>query len=448
MATKKSQSARKLTTSSTTAERPAKRRKLSPPSTASGSLNQRSQEKPSKKAKTAKPIPKKGTLPRPPRQRRPLQLRALQSRFVETRKKPSLNTSKPTSKSNSGLSTPSSSDISHKTAFTKSLLDQIWTRNKNQHRSQPWWKCLGMLKKAITQLALLDDRESQLRQTGGSGGALADATAVRRRFEQEAQIRSEREVWTEWVRETLVPRSYVAFTSLVSDTQFANLGVVLVGALADVVSIAGPPTPTTATTSKMEPPIPSLALATDKPITSDNNHRKATRLTATSLRVTGLRSGEQVERLYDSDDMGEVVERRTTPKNENEKSKAPPSSPPRPPIQKDTKDMIADRANASTGTRSSKGAVQHVLDNDGDDEVGEETSVQNRPQFRENRAQLNDTPSSLSNALTNQSQPKKPLPPSSSTTSRQKPVKKPASKDKKKKKGKTSAIDDLFAGLV
>lgn len=151
-----------------------------------------------------------------------------------------------------------------------------------------------MLRKAITTLVVLGEEEQRLRIQHDTA-TYVDSTQVRRRFEQESQLRREREVWHEWIRETLLPRAYLGFTSLVADTQFAQLGVVLVGVLADVMSVVGAPT-----ASKED------AQATTLPSESKS---QAKTLKATSLRVTGVHSGEIVERMYDSDDMGEVIER-------------------------------------------------------------------------------------------------------------------------------------------
>ncbi|KIW10186.1 hypothetical protein PV08_11147 [Exophiala spinifera] len=504
MASKKSQSSQRPGTAAATpnggAERPPKRRKLSVPSTPSAPASasggsKRPQEKASKKGNLVKPTSKKRALPRPPRQRRSLRPQPLQRSGETPIEKPFPTTSKATyAKSNSGASTPLSpaSDTSHKINFTKSLLDQIWTRNKNQHRTQPWWKCLGMLRKALTQLALLDDQETHVRQqhetSDGSARINLDAKEVRLRFEKEAQIRSERELWSEWVRETLVPRSYVAFTSLVSDTQFANLGVVLVGALADIASISGQPTSARASTatSKLERPVPSTVLAMATGAAGEQqpagasvraNHRKATSLMAKSTGVTGLQSGEQVERAYESDDMGEVVERplpqdKTHQREDSEsssKSKSQaktnanggPSSPQASVrVRKElyTETIISDgRSHAGP----SDGVVPPVSDDDDEaataDKEEEEKnkkkpSVQNRPQSQKSRAQLDihPSPSKKKIAAKQQPQPKMPTPPTASKLGQQKADKKTTSKDEKRKKKKTkgSAIDDLFAGLL
>ncbi|OAP57076.1 hypothetical protein AYL99_09189 [Fonsecaea erecta] len=250
-------------------------------------------------------------------------------------------------KPDSGLSTPqgtSKREPKFSLPFAKSVLDKIWIRNKNQHRTQPWWKSLSMLRKAVSRLVTIEQEERSLRDRPlGYGGATAmDAKAVRARFEREAQLRGEKEIWIDWIRQVLIPKAYLGFSGLVSDTQFAHLGLVLVGLLADVVGSVGLPTPSerqegveqalrrtgtiTATTGRRDPS-GTLETATSEAM--------ARSLTAKSIRVTGLQSGEVVERTYDSDDLGEVVERkRSGPKQEQEQEqeqdREPSQAPTRP----------------------------------------------------------------------------------------------------------------------
>ncbi|KAH0846543.1 hypothetical protein AYO21_11300 [Fonsecaea monophora] len=189
-------------------------------------------------------------------------------------------------------------------SFAKSILDKIWIRNKNQHRTQPWWKSLSMLRKAVFRLVLIEQEELSLR--GRIGQDTANAKAARERFERETQLRREKEIWADWARQTLVPRAYLGFSGLVSDSQFAHLGVVLVGLLADVVSSVGLPTPIPHEQIEQR----GKVITTTKGGQSDTATTKARSPTAKSIRVTGLQSGEIVERTYDSDDLGEVIERK------------------------------------------------------------------------------------------------------------------------------------------
>jgi hypothetical protein len=203
-------------------------------------------------------------------------------------------------------STTSPDNNVSKLALAKTLLDKLWVRHKNQHRTQPWWKSLSCLRKAVARLSQFEGEEQSLRAQSQTSALQMSARDARRRFERESELRAEKSLWMERVRETLVPTAYLNVSAVVADVQFANVGVVLVGILADVMSIVGPP---------------SSIQADRKTEASRSNHIKAGRkeiipeniqagsLKATSLRVTGLQSGELVERQYESDDLGEVVER-------------------------------------------------------------------------------------------------------------------------------------------
>ncbi|OQU99620.1 hypothetical protein CLAIMM_05230 [Cladophialophora immunda] len=223
-------------------------------------------------------------------------------------------------KPDSGLSTPqgtSDGEGKFTLSFAKSVLDKIWIRNKNQHRTQPWWKSLSMLRKAVSRLVLIEQEERTLRGLIGHGGV--DAKDARERFERETQIRREKDVWVDWTRQVLVPKAYLGFSGLVSDTQFAHLGSVLVGLLADLVSSVGLPTPSQQEEVEQGR---TVTTATRGGQSDTATAAKPRSLTAKNIRVTGSQSGEVVERTYESDDLGEVVERkRSGPKQEQELSK-------------------------------------------------------------------------------------------------------------------------------
>lgn len=118
---------------------------------------------------------------------------------------------------------------------------------------------------------------------------------ARRNFEEQATLRTQREAVTGWLRDTICPRCYIGFSSVVVDSQFANLGVVLMAALADVVTVVGQPRQVVADTVRGPEHDAVAANMT---------------LTARTVRITGTAAGSTVERIYDSDDLGEVIERR------------------------------------------------------------------------------------------------------------------------------------------
>jgi hypothetical protein len=188
-----------------------------------------------------------------------------------------------------------------KLAESLHLIDSIFVRNKNQHRSQAWWKPFSLLRNALRKFTTLEMREGELKNPVRTEAdvQVVDSKDVRRRFELEAQVRREREIVGEWIRETLCPWCYVTFSSLVADTQFANLGVVLVGSVSEIAGVVGLPQGSGTEVDECGYALQGAQVAT----------RQARSLTAHSLQVTGTEKGTLVERIYDSDDLGEVVER-------------------------------------------------------------------------------------------------------------------------------------------
>ncbi|KAJ6186347.1 hypothetical protein N7519_007648 [Penicillium mononematosum] len=82
-----------------------------------------------------------------------------------------------------------------------SMLHLIFHRNKNQHRRTKWWKWLSILKRATLDFAR-------------SGVKSHLATHV-------------------------IPRCYIAFSTVVADNQFSALGIVLLAVLARLSKITG-----------------------------------------------------------------------------------------------------------------------------------------------------------------------------------------------------------------
>ena len=184
-----------------------------------------------------------------------------------------------------------------KLAESLHLLDSIFVRHKNQHRSQAWWKPMSLLRKSLRKYVALETRENELKNPVR---AVEDAKAVRRRFELEAQVRREREMLGAWISETLCPRCYVTFSGVVADTQFANLGVVLMGVLAEIGSVVGLPQGLESAADRYADVVRGIQDA----------KRRSRSVTAYGVQVVGAERGTLVERIYESDDLGEVIERR------------------------------------------------------------------------------------------------------------------------------------------
>ncbi|KAI2469210.1 hypothetical protein F4781DRAFT_233328 [Annulohypoxylon bovei var. microspora] len=100
-------------------------------------------------------------------------------------------------------------------------------RNRNQHRRAAWWAPFGMLRRHVEKLV---DELLDLAATA------AKSKNKKRKRGDESDNRAERKVrdHVKWLRDLLVPKCYIAFSQLTADNQFATLGVVLLGALAQV----------------------------------------------------------------------------------------------------------------------------------------------------------------------------------------------------------------------
>jgi hypothetical protein len=120
------------------------------------------------------------------------------------------------------------------------------------------------------------------RSTGNDGSVRAED--VRRQLEREKGLEVQKREVEGFVRETLIGRCCLAFSTVVQDSQFAALGVVLMGVLASIGKEVGLP------------------------------RVEVEKIRGVSLRQTGVDRGEVVRREYSSprptrEDAEEVVER-------------------------------------------------------------------------------------------------------------------------------------------
>jgi ribonuclease MRP protein subunit RMP1 len=125
--------------------------------------------------------------------------------------------------------------------------------------------------------------EEELGRSTGKDGSVR-AEDVRRQLGREKGLEVQKREVEGFVRETLIARCYLAFSTVVQDSQFAALGVVLMGVLASVGKEIGLP------------------------------RVEVEKITGVSLRQTGVDKGEVVGREYGSpkprrEDAEEVVER-------------------------------------------------------------------------------------------------------------------------------------------
>ncbi|KAJ5107553.1 hypothetical protein N7456_004228 [Penicillium angulare] len=93
-------------------------------------------------------------------------------------------------------------------AAVHSILHLVYHRNKNQHQRAKWWKWLAILKRSAADLRSVD------------------SVAASARYQQHLAAH-------------LIPRCYLAFSTVVADNQFSTLGVTLLAALARLSKATG-----------------------------------------------------------------------------------------------------------------------------------------------------------------------------------------------------------------
>ncbi|KAJ4424715.1 RNase MRP subunit [Gnomoniopsis sp. IMI 355080] len=128
------------------------------------------------------------------------------------------------------------------------ILAGLTHRNKNQHRGTKWWPAFSMLRRSLQKLIL--DLTAAVQRAEAVGITRAKQrktpTLVKNAKQPELDRVVERAVW---IVAVLGPRAYEAFSQLTADRQFAQLGLVLIGVLAQVEAAMAPFVP-------VEPPKP------------------------------------------------------------------------------------------------------------------------------------------------------------------------------------------------
>ncbi|OTB20558.1 hypothetical protein K445DRAFT_313017 [Daldinia sp. EC12] len=102
-------------------------------------------------------------------------------------------------------------------------------RNKNQHRRAAWWAPFGMLRRHVERLVV-----ELLEAAAVTAAANKSKSKKRQRSDDGGGVERKVKGHVEWLRDVLVPKCYLAFSQLTADNQFATLGVVLLGVLAQV----------------------------------------------------------------------------------------------------------------------------------------------------------------------------------------------------------------------
>ncbi|KAI1417841.1 hypothetical protein F5Y13DRAFT_63175 [Hypoxylon sp. FL1857] len=102
-------------------------------------------------------------------------------------------------------------------------------RNRNQHRRSAWWAPFGMLRRHVDKLV-----DELLDAAAAANAAAKSKGKKRKRDNDDGRAEKKARGHVKWLRDVLVPKCYLAFSQLTADNQFATLGVVLLGALAQV----------------------------------------------------------------------------------------------------------------------------------------------------------------------------------------------------------------------
>lgn len=173
------------------------------------------------------------------------------------------------------------------------LLNLIIRRNKNQHRSQSFFKHLCLLRSSLTRLLAVSSRLADLSRAA-TVARLSEQ--IRHNFEIEASLRSQKEFIEQHIREVLVPKCYVSFSGLVADSQFGNLGVVLVALLSEIVCGSDGVGQMKEIHDAEERRSSKIGKGKKEESVMSDWSRS---LIFTSTRATGEDQGEVVERVYD-----------------------------------------------------------------------------------------------------------------------------------------------------
>ena len=75
----------------------------------------------------------------------------------------------------------------------------------------------------------------------GRSGTRSESESIRKRLQREAELEEEKTKVERFIRDVLLARCYIAFSTVVRDTQFAALGVVLMAMLARIGREVGLP---------------------------------------------------------------------------------------------------------------------------------------------------------------------------------------------------------------
>ncbi|KAF8462060.1 hypothetical protein BDZ91DRAFT_735810 [Kalaharituber pfeilii] len=138
------------------------------------------------------------------------------------------------------------------------LLHLLFHRNKNQHRVSKWWRQMCLFRSTLKKLVRELEELEKLQGASGAGMGLGTTSGMtkteKKRLKKEAKMkggameksgeRAGREKETVEkrlvvLRKKVIPECYVGFSSLIATNQFTGLGMVLLGVLARISRIVG-----------------------------------------------------------------------------------------------------------------------------------------------------------------------------------------------------------------
>jgi ribonuclease MRP protein subunit RMP1 len=141
------------------------------------------------------------------------------------------------------------------------LLSLAAHRNRNQHRHSKWWSGLGILRRALGRVLDVAGGATAM-GSGGSRVVKKSKVEVARGAKARPGVKERKrdlEVRLAFLREQVVPKAYLAFSAVVADNQYAALGLMLMGTLAQLCSVIGLGTPAEADVADSTQRIPAVS---------------------------------------------------------------------------------------------------------------------------------------------------------------------------------------------
>ncbi|KAK4456607.1 hypothetical protein QBC42DRAFT_149727, partial [Cladorrhinum samala] len=124
------------------------------------------------------------------------------------------------------------------------LLSRFHHRNKNQHRLSKWWSQADMLRRHTRKMVeLIEDvlpEAEKLEKIRKANSTKLNKKPKKDPKKEENESVTQRALYMRW---QLGPRAFLAFTQLTADRQFAHLGLMLLGVLAQIDKALEPYSP-------------------------------------------------------------------------------------------------------------------------------------------------------------------------------------------------------------